>query len=253
MIVPYLIGLYLLFDQVKKNSNKFVILLLFVSIIPASLSGSFISIQRALPFLLPLAIVIGLGIDYFVKKLPTVVNIGVFSVVALFSLLMLYRSYFVLFPKEKAIAWNYGYADLANFIKQSPEEHFLIDNSRNQGLFMELLFFLKYPPEEFQKEVGSFIKNNYYKAPIIDGNFSFANIDARGIIWEKDIYKDQIIIGDSLSISDGQEREHVLTKVYQLKDPLGNIVFNGYRTNPKEKCKQELLLKKIQSQYCFSR
>lgn len=250
MVIPYFLGLFLLFKKIKERNHKFVAVLFFVSIVPAALSGEFISIQRALPFLLPLMIVIGIGIDFLVGRIKKFWAIILFLFFSAYSLLSLYRSYFVLFPNDRAIAWSYGFSDLAEFLKNHPNEKIFIDNSRNLGLYMELLYFLKYPPAKYQQEITPFIREHYYEAPILGTNFSFGNISIGGIEWQKEIYKEQIIIGDNLAISDGQAREHLLTQIYQLKDPLENVVFNGYKTNPKEKCKQELL-KKNPSQYCF--
>ena len=251
MVIPYFLGLFLLFKKIKEKNHKFVAVLFFVSTVPAALSGEFISIQRALPFLFPLMIVIGIGIDFLLIKMGKFLAPISFLILAFYSLLMLYRSYFVLFPNDRAVAWSYGFADVADFIKKNPQENFFIDNSRNLGLYMELLYFLKYPPAKYQQEVTPFIKDHYYEAPILGTDFGFGKIRIGGIDWTKEIYKEQIIMGDSLAISDGQAREHLMTGVFQLKDPSGNIIFNGYKTNPKEKCKKELL-KKNPSRYCFA-
>ncbi|HJX01946.1 MAG TPA: glycosyltransferase family 39 protein, partial [Candidatus Humimicrobiaceae bacterium] len=69
LVIPYLIGIYLMFRRVREKKILLLLMLFFVTLIPAILSGEFISIQRALPFLLPLGIVIGLGIDYIIIKL----------------------------------------------------------------------------------------------------------------------------------------------------------------------------------------
>lgn len=253
MFIPYLIGTFLLFNKIKERKYRFVALLFLASVIPAALSGEFISIQRALPFLLPLMIVIGMGIDFIISRIKKAYAVNIlFLFFSSYSLLMLYRSYFVLFPKDRAVAWSYGFSDLARFIAENPKEKFFIDNSRNLGLYMELLYFLQYPPSEYQKEVTPYIREHYYEAPILGTDFSFANIRIGGIDWTKEIYKEQIIIGDSLAVSDGQAKEHVMKEVYQLEDPLGKIVFKGYRTNPKEKCRKEKLLGNSLSRWCLS-
>ena len=62
-------------------------------------------------------------------------------------------------------------------------------------------------------------------------------MELRPLNWESDIYKDQILVGDTLSISQGQVEEHFLKKEFEIQDPLGETLLQGFRTNPKLKCK----------------
>jgi 4-amino-4-deoxy-L-arabinose transferase-like glycosyltransferase len=237
MVIPFLIGLYWLFYQARERNVRLLLLLFFTSLIPSVLSGEFISIQRSLPFLLPLTIVVGLGIDRIVSRLNTGFNIILFVFLFIYSLLMLYRSYFVLFPIERAEAWNYGYSQVADYIKKSPEAHFLIDNSRNPRNYVLLLYYLRYPPRNYQMEVDAKYKVDYYKSLPSENSYKFSNIEVRTINWEGDSYKDQIIIGDALSISDSQAKDHYLEKIYDIYNPMHNVIFVFYKTNPGQKCK----------------
>ena len=162
------------------------------------------------------------------------------------SVLFFWRSYFVFFPKEKAKYWGYGYNTLAETIKTNPYEHYLIDQARIQIPYVELAFFLKIPPEEFQRSVDPSIKIHYYEGLAFDPNFKFANVEMRVIQWEKDIYVNQVLVGDSLTISSKQAEEHFLEKVIEIKDPFGEVLFQGYKTNPAQKCQSE----KVKSQFC---
>lgn len=250
MVIPYFIGLFALFRQIKKTNLKFIALLFFTSIIPAALAGEFASIQRSLPFLLPLSMVIGLGINFIISKMSRIFAVAIFGLLICYSLLMLYRSYFILFPKERAAIWNYGYDSLAQFITSHPGERFVIDNKRTPAAYIELLYFLRYSPTQFQQEIGPQIKDSYYQNPPVNLNFNFSNIAVRPIDWTSDSYKNQILIGDELTISEDQANEHHLTGIYQLKDPVGQVVFQGYKTDPEGKCREELSSSKIPSPYC---
>lgn len=236
MVVPYMIGLYLMIKNRKEKNMKFLIILFLSSLIPASLSGEFISIQRALPFLLPLMLVIGLGIERIAYSLPTKVFIILFSSLFLYSLLFLYRSYFILFPVERALAWNWGYDKLADYIKANPNRQYLIDNSRNPRNYILLLYYLDYSPEIYQSEVDEKYKVDYYKSLPPEDNYKFSNIEVRTISWEKDPCIKQVFFGDYLSVSETQMKEHKLDKIIEIKDQNGNIVFIGYQTNPDIKC-----------------
>lgn len=237
MVIPFLIGLFLLVKRRREKNIKFLGLITATSLIPAVLSGEFISIQRALPFLLPLMIVIGLGLDFMLKKARFW---GIVAMLVLFpiSFLLLYRSYFVLFPVERADGWNYGYDKLAEYIINNANKNFVIDNSRNPRNYILLLHFLNYPPQRYQSEVDSKYKNDYYRSLPPENSYKFGNIEVREINWKYDSYKDQIIVGDPLSVSDSQAKEHLLEKVGEIKNPVNNPILILYKTNPVEKCKQ---------------
>jgi len=155
------------------------------------------------------------------------------------SLLLLYRSYFVLFPIERSSGWNFGYDKLADYIRVNADKNYMVDNSRNPRNYILLLYFLDYPTNVYQKEVDDRYKINYYRSLPPEDSYKFSNISVRTIDWKIDSYKDQIIIGDPLSISDQQAKEHYLTKIHEIKNPLGNAIFNFYQTNPSEKCKSD--------------
>ena len=79
------------------------------------------------------------------------------------------------------------------------------------------------------------IAKNYYTKVDFSDNYKFANIETRNINWP-DIYKEQVLVGDELAISVSQAREHFLTKVFEIRDPIDRIIFQGFKTNPKAKC-----------------
>jgi len=156
MVAPYLLGLYVLFQNFKTPEGKFIFPLLAITSVPASLTSHPFSTQRALPLLLPMMIVIGLGIDKFIiilrqKYLPF------FTALLLFvSLFFLWRSYFILLPHEWAKIWDYGYK--------------------------ELLVFMCYPAQKFHQKVGGSVRNNYYHLTKFSPDYNFSNIETRSII-----------------------------------------------------------------------
>jgi hypothetical protein len=253
MLIPYLIGIYIAWRQRASDRSKYIFLLALSAPITASLTKDPFPVHRAMPVILPIFLLIALGLDKIISfKLfsSKFVNRGFYVILGAlvfgFSLILLWRSYFVFFPIEKAKYFAYGYVELAEFIRNNPDSHFVVDRARLPIPYIELAFFLKVPPEEFQNSVDPTIRENYYDNPPFDQNFKFANIETRNIVWEKDIYQEQILIGDSLTVSSEQAKEHYLEKVLEIKDPLEEVVFVGYKTNPTLKCKFE----RIKSPYC---
>jgi hypothetical protein len=141
---------------------------------------------------------------------------------------MLYRSYFIFFPKEREQVWDYGYQSLAEYILANPDRKFVVDNGRSVP-YIELLFFMKYQLKT--SPIDSYYANLYF-----DGTAKFANVEVRSIDWKKDACVNQILVGDNLAISDGQVKDHFLKKIFEKKDFHNKILLKAYETNPKLKC-----------------
>lgn len=201
MVWPFAVGMWGLIKTHKEARSKFVTGLLLISIIPAAFSGVFISTQRAMPMLLPLGLILGIGIARINRP-------KIMIILAVYSLILLWRGYFVLLPKLNARAWDYGYKETAELIRQNPQTSFVFDNSRNERAYMLIWFWIG--------------KTN--------------NVEFRPIVWKTDPCREQMLIGDTLAVSSGQAEEHKLTRAGEVKDPLGDAIFVWYKTNPKEKC-----------------
>ncbi len=236
MVIFYLAGLLGLVTLKNKKAKKLLILLILITLIPASLTKDPFSTHRAIAFLLPLTLIFGMGIDKIARKLKLRQIALVLAIITPISLLLLWRSYFILLAKERAIYWNYGYEKLAEEIRKRPESHFIIDTSRIKPPYAALAFFLKVNPKKFQESIPKDILNQYYQNPPFDNHFKFLNLETRPIFWQEDIYEKQILVGDALAISDNQAQEHFLTKIFEIKDPVEDTIFVAYETNPQLKC-----------------
>ena len=170
-----------------------------------------------------------LGIDKIIGKLSVKIWLPIISIVWLVSGLFLYRSYFILLPAERARAWDFGYQQVAKLAEDSPQSHFVVDNGRSVP-YEELLFFLKYPPEKYQKETN-LVGKNYYGDVSFSGMAKFGNV--------KDECLNEILVGDNLSFSVNQIEEHKLTSVWEIKDYQHQTLLQAWRTNPKAKCRIE--------------
>lgn len=227
LIFPLVFGLKTLFTHLSESKYKFLLIWLLVSIIPASFSGVFISVQRALPLLFPLALIISLGI-FKIKK-------NLLFILSLYSLVLLFRSYFILFPHETAMAWNYGYSQLAGFVKNHPQEKFVIDNTRNNSNYSLMLFHLKYPPILYQQELGNYISKNYYSAPLAAKTYSFGNLQFHPVDWQSDFCQSDFIIGDELSVSLDQVRDYHLKLERTISTPINEIALKIFSTPKNDK------------------
>ncbi len=249
MFIPFIIGLFVAWKNRAQTNYKYLLLLAVTAPVPAAFTKDPFWTYRAIPLLLPLIIIITIGIDR-ILKLRLKLFITLFCILIIYSLILLWRGYFVFLPNEKASAWEYGYQNIAQEIMTRKGEHFVVDNSRNSLTYIQLAFYLKLNPETLQNAVGQEIKEDYYNNTTINSNYSFEKLEVRPIFWQNDIYKEQILVGDRLTFSDQQIREHKLMRVFQIKDPLNNIVFEGYKTNPQEKCAYDRMMNNKQNSVC---
>lgn len=247
MIFLFIPGIYVLIKDINKVVKKFILMCLILTPIPASLAGDPFSTQRALPLLLPVTLIIIIGLDKLLTTRHRALFLGCVIVLSISSMLYLYRSYGVLLPNERARIWGYGFKQLAEEVKRRPEEKFLIDGSRVKPVYIELAFYLMYPPQQLQQTVNQNIKHNYYENTTWDSHYILGNVETRNINWEEDIYKNQILVGDELAISENQAKEHFLQKTFEIKDPTHRVVFIGYKTNPVLKCDNQFIKNKCSS------
>lgn len=236
MLIPYVIGFFILFKNLNHKFNKFLLLLIVTSIIPAALTKDPFSTQRGLNLLLPLFLIICMGTSFMYEKIKPKIFITGFMMLLLISLFSLWRGYFVFLPVERALAWSYGYKQIAGFISDNPNSRFVIEQIHNKPSYIELAFFLKTDPEILQASVNPEIKTDYYNNSKFTPDYKFQNIEVRRIIWEEDIYKPQILIGDELVVSSIQKEEHSLIEVLTVDDLRGYPVIKAYKTEPQKKC-----------------
>src|SRR3989344_2457672 len=238
MVLPYLAGLFVLGSKIKSGFAKFLLLLIITVVLPSSLTGDPFSTQRALGLLLPLFLIVAAGIQLISEKIKfrkfLILCLGLFVI----SVVLLWRSYFVLLPAERAVSWSFGYKELARIISENPDKTFIIDRGGGKPSYIELAFFLKTNPEVLQSSANPEIKADYYNLSEFNPDYKFGNIETRQVIWESDIYKPQVLVGSELLVSSTQAKDHFLTEMFVITDSRGYPVFKGFITDPQKKCRE---------------
>lgn len=236
----YIIGLfYLLKERSLKQLRFLVLLLLVITPIPAAITRDPYSTTRALPVVIPQIIIISFGILKIYSLLQPKIRpilLLTFAFILPYSVLHLYSSAIVLNDPQRAKEWNYGLEQVTQFTKTTGSIPVVVDNSRGEP-YIQLLFYLKYDPDIYQKENFEVSLSEYYINIERNKDKKIGIITTRTIDFEKDIFIDQYLISDPLAISDNQAKEHALTQVLEVKNIQGEVFFKGYRTNPATKCK----------------
>ncbi|HSV94386.1 MAG TPA: glycosyltransferase family 39 protein [Spirochaetia bacterium] len=110
---------------------------------------------------IPLSIISACGVIMlitFISKLKVKILPIIFSVVLLVGLIFQVKdylySYFVTYPRELPMAWQYGFSEIAEFTqaKYSKYDHIIITDRYDQPYIL-IAFFQKYPPQSLQKEL----------------------------------------------------------------------------------------------------
>lgn len=231
MFIPWVAGLYQIYRNIKKPFYKYLLGLILLSPLPAALANTNYSTQRALPLLLPYTIIIYLGCRQFLKYRLILVLLFIYSSI------FLVRGYFILLPPQRAGAWDYGYQQLAEFILKHPDQKFVVDNARSVPYSL-LLFYLQPSMRQYQLQ-NNYFGHNYYSDTSFSGTAKINNVSVRPIVWQTDIFESQIIVGDNISISPDQVKEHFLTSVFEIKNNRGQILLQAYQTNPQLKIQSE--------------
>lgn len=236
MLVPFLAGLFVLTNKFSSKFTQFLIILYVSSVLPASLTKDSFSTQRALGLLLPFFLIISVGFQLIANKVSFKKFILFYGALFCASLILLWRSYFVLLPAERALSWSYGYKELSRRILENPGVNYVIDQSKGKPSYIELAFFLKTDPKLIHLQANPGLIRDYYNNTKFTSEKIIGNAQNRKMIWEEDIYKKQILVGDELMVSDSQAREHFLTEEFRINDLRGYPVFKGFMTNPDKKC-----------------
>lgn len=235
MIIPFIFGLCLFILGKSDIKKRIFLVFLLVSPIPAALTRDPFSTYRSYPMIFPYAVIIGLGIEKIISFLSSrKAKIAICFLLFIFSMGCLYRSVFILFPNERFSSWSFGYSQAAKFIQSNSYPRVLF-NDPIGVTYIELLFFLKYPPSAFQSEQDKINLADYYDIKEWKRSIKWGKFSVRPISWREDVYLPQLIIAKPIDLSDNQAGEHFLSKAFAIIGPDGKVVFNGYLTNPELK------------------
>lgn len=247
MVVPFFIGIYQVFKKRSLPIIKIMMLVILISPIPAALTRDPFYTIRTLVFLWSISFVIGIGVYSFLIKISNFyLKLGIILAVVFFSIVSFYISYFILFKYERAENFGYSYIKLLEFIEHNDDfsqKKIVVDNARDLGAGLRMAFLKKYDPVKLQLTLQPKVDDMYYSSLEIAEEYTIDNIEARPIFWKGDTYKDQILVGDDLSISEGQIREHKLKLEFEIKDLTGRVKLKGYSTSPEEKLESDRLKK----------
>ena len=138
------------------RKTKFIMSWLIVAPMAAAITFQSPHALRAQNMSIPLALItaIGLGISLnsFRQTATKKITVGIFLVVMSFETARWANFYFLHYPQELPTAWEYGFAQLAEYLKTSSQKYDqIIISDRYDQPYILIAFFLKIPPQELQQ------------------------------------------------------------------------------------------------------
>jgi len=244
------LGMYFLLIKNKNKKLSVLFLTLFLlAVLPDSLTGdgnySRASIMQ--PFL---AIIGGLGLSMIYdkfknKKVKYAVSILI-SIILLFSLSSFYFIYLTYFKNNYSTFSQYGYQQLMTQVAKNKDDYqriYISKHLNDTKQYIYYLFFNKYDPRKYQSK-----KNvSYNQNP--DGWFSIDRIENIYFVQNPPVVDDSLSLSKEkiLIISNPVDFPKTLKPVFEIKDRLGNVLFEAINLSDLLKYNKEqqlLLLKK---------
>jgi len=206
-----------------KKGAIFVWSWLILAPLPAALSRDAVHAVRALNTLVPLAILLGFGLESLLAK-GKIIKI-LFAGIFLASFIYFLDAYFVHVPKHNSKYWEYGYKEIVETVTpiQNGYKKIKVQQSFAQP-YIYFLFFQKYDPAKYQKQaklIESGYKGDVGYVTKLD-NIEFAPID-----WSVNRGEHEtLFVADTIRIPPEDSKDENLFKlIKEIKYLDGNTAF----------------------------
>lgn len=238
LIVPFFIGLKHLFKNLSSPLSKVLLSLIIITPIPAALTGDFFYPLRILCFLWTISVIVSVGLYNLLRFIRIkIIKVLLSFILLAYSLFTLYSSYYSVSKYESAEIFGYAYITLLDVLKDYPNQEIYVDSTRDPGVGIRNAYLKYFDPIKLQQQLRPQMKSPYYSSVVnSDETYNINNI-VNKFSWNYTCQKNIILVGDILTISDEQVKNHNLKKEFEIKNPLSRkISLIGYSTNPLVEC-----------------
>lgn len=237
MIIPFFVGISVLWKKRTNSLVKTVILLMLVGVLPEAITGDPFYTLRMLPGLWGVTLMIVFGIEYLLGIVKnTKIKTAIVVSLIIISGLKFYISYFILLAHERSVYFGYPFEVLAGMTEENKNKVFVLDSETFDAPYIWMAFYKKTNPADLQKQTKPDLLAHYYDDLTLNKYKNVGNVEVRKINWGIDDCKDEYIVGDALAISEKQAADHKFTLVREIKDKDNKTILWVYHTNPKLKC-----------------
>ena len=200
------LGVYFL---LKKRPKNWLVLFLWLMVapIPAAMTFQTPHALRSLPMVVPLVIISAYGFCqgwWWLKKKISQrfikISWALVIIILIWSVSGYLHQYYLHYPKTYPDAWEYGFDQLVSYVQTVGEkyERIYVTDKYDQPYIL-FLFYLQYPPDQFQQEVSLTPRDRFGFSTVRDfDKYHFEQIDFEALKKEKNV----LIIGTDEEIPD---------------------------------------------------
>ncbi len=194
ILAPLLLTGLISLVRLNNPSSWLILIWLLIAPIAASLTFQSPHALRSQNMIIPLSLIIALGgVDVFGKLVqPLKTNLRLFAI-TFFSIILIYQtgnflySYFYRYPREVPNAWEYGFDQVADYLKTNSRkyDHIVISDKYDQP-YIIIAFFLKYSPKVIQTEIKLTPRDKFGFSTVRSfGKFEFRQINITSDMMRK--------------------------------------------------------------------
>jgi len=160
----------------KNYEPRTIIIWWWLLVAPVAAAATF-QVPHALRdqnMIIPLVIIMSVSVNELFKSKKVVV-IVVMAILYLWQVSRYLHEYYVHYPKEYPVAWEYGFKDLVSYVNsvQDKYDKILVTDKYDQPYIL-FLFYQKYPPELFQGHHTLTFRDKFNFSTVRDyGKFHF--------------------------------------------------------------------------------
>jgi len=239
-VIPFFVGLIHLKEFIKKEFIHLYIFLVAILPIAAALTGDDYYPLRVLSLLWIIGMIVSVGAFVILNSIKNKRwRLLILAAVIVQSLFSLYISYFILFKYERAKDYaNSSVIFISDYLKKYNGYKILFDSARNPGVGLRIAYLTRYDPLDLQKKLRAQLKTPYYSGDVsLYEDYLMGAIEFKNLDWgEVDCTPKLLVVGDTLSISNSQAKDHNLKFEFEIKDISGYDGLVAYSTNPQRKC-----------------
>lgn len=223
-ILLVVLGIYFL---IKKQPKNWLVIFLWLAVAPVAAAMTFQTPHalRSLMMVIPLIIISAYGFYqswlWLKKRANKILVAGYWllvTVVLLWSTTSYLHQYYLHYPKTYPFAWEYGFDQLVSYVQEveGKYERIYVTDRYDQPYIL-FLFYLKYPPEQFQQEVKLTPRDRFGFSTVRDfSKYHFEHIDFEKLKEQKNV----LIIGTDKEIPELVISEETLRLVEEGKIPM---------------------------------
>lgn len=223
----YLLGILNLL-KLNTKGKKFILFWFLTAPLAAALTFQSPHALRSQNMVIPLTITTALGtyqfFIFFQKYKKIFATCNLLLIISIFySTIHYLHQYYTHYPKELGFAWQYGFDQLGEYLKENGDQYTstIISNRYDQP-YIIMAFFLRYPPDKFQQEIKLEPRDKFGFSTVDNfGKYQFKQID-----WPEDSKQKNTLI---ITTEEGVPAE--VKPVHQVLFPNGQPAFKLYSTS----------------------